>query len=163
MNKYILDTNVLISAFRIKYPMDVMPTFWILLLGAAEKGVCLLIDSVKKEILEGGDELSKWLQSNSNKITTLTSDDPMVIDSYSQIVQDITDDTQYSISAKNEFASKADSWIIAHAHAHKYILVTEEVYNRDIKRKVPIPNVCLKYGLTCMNTISFLREIGLKI
>ena len=49
--------------------------------------------------------------------------------------------------------SSADSGLL-HAHANNYIIVTEEVYDKNIKRRIKIPNVCRKHDIKCINTLS---------
>jgi len=163
MTKYLVDTNVLISAYRIKYPMDVIPTFWEIILKELENGTICMIDQVAEEILVGGDQLSEWLKDNFKNITLLESDTYDVIGSYSEILQTVMDNPQYSDIAKYDYADVADSWLIAHAKANRYTIVTEEVFNRDIKKKVPIPNICREQNVEYINTIEFLRRIKAKI
>lgn len=163
MNKYILDTNVLISAYRTKYPFDVMPSFWKNLLLLASKVQLILIDEVENEIKKNEDALNNWLQTNKDKFIFLQSDDFKVIDSYRLIIQGVIEDEQYTEKAKEDYASSADSWVIAHAHANNYIIVTEEVYDKNIKRRIKIPNVCRKHDIKCINTLEFLREMLVKI
>ena len=69
------------------------------------------------------------------------------------------------MSAKNEFASedKADPWLIAHAIVTGRVVVTEEVFNHDIKRKIPIPNVCKEFDVPYMNTFQMLHELEIKL
>lgn len=163
MSKFILDTNILISAYRIKYPMDIMPSFWDNLLTEAEKGTFLLIDWVVEEINKGEDELKDWLNDNIDKIQVLNSNNEEVINSYRDIIQHVVDNPQYKERAKEDFSEVADSWIIAHALAHGYTIVTEEVYDRNIKKKIPIPNICRDFNISYITTIDFLRFLNIKI
>ena len=72
---------------------------------------------------------------------------------------------QFNVGAKNEFASegKADPWLIAHAIVTGRVVVTEEVFNHDIKRKIPIPNVCKEFDVSYMNTFQMLHELEIKL
>ena len=57
--------------------------------------------------------------------------------------------------AKEEFAdeSKADAWLVSHALATKRIVVTEEKFGRDIKKRmVPIPNVYKEFDIRYIST-----------
>ena len=74
----------------------------------------------------------------------------------------VQNDAQYTEAAKVEFANVADGWVVAYAKENALIVVTEEVHNRDIKRKVPIPNLCIRFDVEYMNTINMLRELGIR-
>ncbi|HHX94629.1 MAG TPA: DUF4411 family protein, partial [Clostridia bacterium] len=41
-------------------------------------------------------------------------------------------------AAKAEFASVADSWLIAYSKAYDFTIVTNEQYQPHIKRRIPI-------------------------
>ena len=74
--------------------------------------------------------------------------------------------TQFMQYAKEEFAdeSKADAWLVAHALATKRIVVTEEKFGRDIKKRIPIPNVCKEFDIRYMihiDTFDMLRNLGI--
>ncbi len=163
MSKFILDTNVLITAYRLNYPMDVLPSFWEKLLIEAEKESFMLIDKVVDEINKGEDELKSWIKSNKEKITILNSADINVINSYKEVIKLAVNNPNYNNIAKDDFAEKADSWLIAHAHAYGYTVVTQEAFDKNIKKRIPIPNICLELNVKCVNTITFLRAIGMKI
>ncbi|MCK4783673.1 MAG: DUF4411 family protein [Desulfobacteraceae bacterium] len=40
--------------------------------------------------------------------------------------------------------------------------MTHEVLYPDIRRKVPIPNVCEAFGLSYVDTFEMLRELGVR-
>jgi len=66
---------------------------------------------------------------------------------------------QFLDYAKAEFASVADSWLIAYAKAYGCTVVTNETYNKEIRRKIQIPNVCEAFGIEYMNTFEMLRKL----
>jgi hypothetical protein len=70
---------------------------------------------------------------------------------------------QYNDEAKKEFADDADGWVIAYAEHNGLVVVTQEVYNPDVKTKVPIPNVCREFNVEYVNTFDMLRELGIKL
>ena len=57
-----------------------------------------------------------------------------LIDSYRLIIQGVIEDEQYTEKAKEDYAS-LQILGIAHAHANNYIIVTEEVYDKNIKEE----------------------------
>ncbi|MGR6836696.1 DUF4411 family protein [Syntrophomonas erecta] len=48
------------------------------------------------------------------------------------------------------------------AKAHNYTIVTHEQYKRDIKRKIPIPNVCRAFNIPNINTFEMLRRLSIR-
>ena len=111
-----------------------MPGFWRQFLEKID-GKVVLIDKVKEEIFNGDDELSDWLRENQACFIQKNMSDIEVINAYSRIIQNVADNPHYSEAAKEEFARVADSWICAHALAHKYVVVTEEAYDPNSKKK----------------------------
>lgn len=160
--KYIIDSNILISSSRRFYPFDIMPGFWRQFLEKID-GKVVLIDKVKEEIFNGDDELSDWLRENQSCFIQKNMSDIDVINAYSKIIQNVADDFNYREAAKEEFARVADSWICAHALAHEYVVVTEETYEPDGKKRVKIPNICRDYGIEYINMLQFFRNIEVKI
>jgi hypothetical protein len=70
---------------------------------------------------------------------------------------------QFSDAAKADFARGADGWLVAYAKAKGCIVVTLETINPDIKRKVPIPNVCQVFGVQFVDTFEMLRRLGVQL
>jgi len=163
MSKYLLDSNILITAYRRTYPMDIFPSFWENLLEQFENGNISLIDIVFEELILGEDSLRDWLLENESKITIHASDDLDVIEEYSSIIQNVMDEKQYYLAAKEEFADVADSWLIAHAKAKGCIIVTEETFQKAVKRRVKIPNECKRNGVGFITTTQLLRKLDMKM
>jgi hypothetical protein len=69
---------------------------------------------------------------------------------------------RFSDAAKAEFASGADGWLVAYAKVKGRIVVTHELPNNDARRKVPIPNVCVAFGVNYRDTFAMLRELGVR-
>ena len=67
---------------------------------------------------------------------------------------------QFLPAAKHEFASVADGWLAAYAKVHGAVLVTNEVFASDAKRRVPLPNLCRQFDVPYCNTINMLRGLG---
>lgn len=62
----------------------------------------------------------------------------------------------YEQSAVSTFLEAADSYLVAHAHAHGHTVVThEKVANSP--RLVKIPNACVEMGVKYVNTFEMLR------
>lgn len=66
------------------------------------------------------------------------------------------------MTAKNEFASVADSWLCAYGMTYEDIIVTEEKYEPNIKIKVKIPNVCREFDIDFIRLLEFIRELKIR-
>lgn len=159
--KYAVDANILISCSRSIYPFDVAPAFWRQLIDNGQ-GRIILVDKIRDEILPSDDRLSRWLKENENFFVKKSSADPRVFESYSKIITSIKANNQYKESAKADFAESADSWLCAHASAYYYVIVTQEVYEPNVKRIVKIPNVCVEFDIAHLNLLQFVRELGIR-
>ena len=65
-------------------------------------------------------------------------------------------------AAKADFATGADGWLVAYALSKRRIVVTHEVLDPGIRRKVPIPNVCEAFGVSYLDTFEMLRQLGVR-
>ena len=54
------------------------------------------------------------------------------------------------------FLQVADYYLVAHAHAHAFTVVTHEVAAETVK-KIKIPNACIGLGVTVMSPYEMLR------
>jgi hypothetical protein len=53
----------------------------------------------------------------------------------------------------------ADTWILAFALATDLTVVTHEVFDPNIKKRIPIPNVCLAFDIDYCDTFEMLRRL----
>ena len=42
------------------------------------------------------------------------------------------------------------------------IIVTEEKYEPNVKKRVKIPNVCREFGIDYIGLLEFMRELGIR-
>lgn len=162
---YILDTSVLTQAHRVYYPFDIAPPFWNFLISSVGLNKIVSIDRVYEEILKGNDELAKWTEDEFSFAFDDTKDDSELLINYSCLIKWANEQPQFTQPARDEFAraENADSWIIAYAMKNtNYTVVTQEVFKKDIKRKIPIPNVCKAFQIKYIDTFTLLRELGFK-
>lgn len=159
-DKFMLDSSVFMTAHRLRYPFDVAPSFWKQLVEKASDKI-VIIEKVQKEILRGNDLLADWYKTESNNFTVLNIPDREVINAYRKIISFVNESDKYTPLAKEEFASVADSWLCAYALAYDEIIVTEEIYDANIKNNVKIPNVCEEFGIRCINLLQFIRKIDI--
>jgi hypothetical protein len=69
---------------------------------------------------------------------------------------------QFTAEAKAEFAAVADGWIVAYAKVNWYVVVTHEEHRPEVRNRVPIPNVCVQFGVDYCNTFEMLRDLNVQ-
>ena len=62
----------------------------------------------------------------------------------------------YEPAAINKFLKVADYYLVAHALAGKFVVVTHEI-RANSNNKIKLPNVCAGLNLRCMNPYEMLR------
>jgi hypothetical protein len=163
VKKYLLDANIFIQSHRSHYPFDVCPGYWDALLLHHDKKRLFSIDRIKKEIEDGDDRLKQWVNESVPKSFFKKTADKAVIDLFREMVQWVYDESQFTPPAKSEFARVADGWVVAYAKSNGLVVATHEVLNAEIKKKVPIPNVCQAFAVEYVNTVELLRQLGVRL
>jgi hypothetical protein len=159
--QYLLDANVFIEAHRRYYAFDLCPGFWESLIHLHGLGRIHSIQRVKDEFT-GDDALSKWVATVAPASFFHPDDGEDVQVMFGKMMTWVIGNPQFNDSAKSEFASVADGWLMAYAKVHGLTLVTHEVYARDAKKKVPMPNVCKAFGVGYVNTFEMLQRMSVK-
>jgi len=152
--KYLLDANVFIQAKNLHYGLDFCPAFWNWLIENNATGKVASIQKISDEIADGQDDLSAWAEARGD-IFFLPPDDAL-LPALTE-VSAWTNSQHYEPAAISTFLQVADYWLVAHAKAHNYTVVTHEVPSDGI-RKIKIPNVCLGMGIPCMSPFEMLRR-----
>jgi len=150
---YILDANVFIQAKNLHYGMDFCPAFWDWLIEKNKAEIVFSIDKVANEISAGNDELTKWAEENED---LFRKTDGQVAAKFSDVSNWVMSQN-YEQGAINIFLQAADFYLVAHAMAGNYVLVTHELPSTSIK-KIKIPDVCAGLGLSFMTPYSMLRR-----
>lgn len=150
---YLLDSNAFIEARKRWYGFDICPGFWEWLVRANEDGKVFSIERVEDEIEAGDDDLVDWARDRGDQFF-LKPDAAMLV-SLSRLSVWATGGF-YDQSAVTTFLDSADSYLVAHAHAHGLTVVTHEVVANSPKN-VKIPNACVELGVKYMNTFEMLR------
>lgn len=158
---YALDANVFIDAARRYYAFNICPGYWQSLIHQHTQRQIYSIDRVKDEMAGKGDGLARWVVENAPETCFESSDTAAIAAVYAQLVEWVNASAQFTAAAKAEFAEKPDAWLIAYAKATGKTLVTHETFNPEIKRKVPIPNVCRAFDVTYIDTFEMLTALGL--
>jgi hypothetical protein len=162
--RYVLDTSVFTQAARSYYSFAIAPRFWDALTQHARTGAVLSIDRVKGEIDNGKDELKEWANNNFHYSFETTNDDK-VLTAYQQVIQWAMGQSQYTNSAKAEFAREdnADAWVVAYAMAKSCLVVTQEQPAPGAKARIMLPNVCQAFGIPFIDTFEMMRKLGIKL
>lgn len=163
---YLLDTSIFIQAHRAYYSFPLCPGFWESLISFHRQGVVLSIDKVFDEICFGDeDALTGWAKTCAPKEFFAASDDSEVVSWFARVQTWANSESQYSAAAKAEFASVTDAWIVAYAGAKNLTVVTGEVFNPSVKRRIPIPNVCLAkcHQVKCIDVFEMLTRLRVRL
>ncbi|MEK7252778.1 MAG: DUF4411 family protein [Actinomycetota bacterium] len=153
---YLLDANVFISAKNAYYAFDLCPAFWEWLERAHGRGSVLSVDAVYNELVGLRDELTEWARGHRAMfIPPSPADLPFV----ARVNRWAIDSSDYDAAAKAEFASKADSFLVAQAMAGVHTVVTHERVS-DGRKTIKIPNAAIANGVTVVNPFVMLRSEG---
>lgn len=151
---YLLDTNVFIEAKNAYYGFDFAPGFWAWIDREHANGNVYSIEMVRDELIGGDDELADWAK-NKDQAFFLPPDETM-LPSLATIAG-WARSGQYEGAAANTFLGAADYYLVAHAHAHRFDVVTLEKVSTSTKR-IKIPDACIAHGVKTMNTFALLHR-----
>ena len=155
---FVIDSDVFIGAHRRHYALDLCPGFWDCLIHFCGENRVRSIDRVRDELFLNSDRLSEWAKQAPDDLFVSTADE-FVIDTYMEMNKWVAENWQFLPRAKAEFANAADGWVAAYASVNKAIVITHEVFAEDVKRRVPIPNVCKKFHIDYQDTLEMLCEL----
>lgn len=154
MNRYLLDANIFIQAKNLHYGFDFCPAFWTWLIEQNATGRVASIEKVGDELQAGSDDLSDWASARGQMFFLPPNE--QVLPALSR-VSDWTTRQNYAPAAIATFLQVADYWLVAHALAHGFVIVTHEVPS-DSTRKIKIPNACIGLDITCISPFEMLRR-----
>lgn len=152
---YLLDANVFIEAKNRHYGFDVVPGFWEWLDDAHDRGVVSSVESVRAELLAGGDELSDWAKDRAE---FFVAPDDAVVSSFREIAE-WANTNGYEDGAVSTFLQDADAYLVAHGHAYGLTVVTHEVASPSV-RKIKIPDAGEGMGVAHCPPFDMLRREG---
>lgn len=151
---YLLDANVFIQAKNLHYGFDFCPAFWDWLVITNESGVVFSIEKVGDELEAGNDNLAKWVKTRGDAF--FLRPETQIVPAFGSVSVWVNNQ-RYDPAAVHTFLQVADYYLIAHALAHGFTVVTHEV-PAATKRKVKIPNVCIGLGIKHMTPYEMLRR-----
>lgn len=161
-NRYLLDANAFIEAKNRYYGFDLCPGFWDSLISQHGNKRVFSIDRIADELCEQKDEIEQWVNDRAPQTFFKKTEDQAVIDKFQEMTNWVFGQTQFLDAAKAEFASVADGWVVAYAAVNGLVVVTFEQYEPQVKRRVPIPNVCVEFDVEYVDTFAMLRDLGEK-
>ena len=150
---YLLDANVFIQAKNLHYGLDFCPAFWDWLLDANARGLVYSIEKVGDELDAVADELTAWASARGPGF--FLKPDTAMLTALAPLSSWVNGQG-YEPAAVNTFLQVADYYLVAHALAHKHVVVTHEVPSASTK-KIKIPNVCIGVDVKCMTPYEMLR------
>lgn len=151
---YLLDANVFIQAKNLHYGLDFCPAFWQWLIENNKASHVCSIDKIADEIAAGADELTDWAQARGREFFRKT--DTRVAAQFPKVSSWVTGQ-QYEPAAISSFLQVADFYLIAHALADGYVVVTHETPANSVKR-IKIPNVCIGLDVSFTTPYEMLRR-----
>lgn len=154
MTRYLLDANVFIQAKNLHYGFDFCPAFWAWLEERNVAGQVASIEKVGDELAAQTDELTTWAAARGP--TFFLPADAPVLPALTTVSTWATSQT-YEPAAIATFLQVADYWLVGHAKAHGFTIVTHEV-PANTTRKIKIPNACVGLGVSCVSPYEMLRR-----
>lgn len=156
---YWLDANVFIASANGPYSFSLAPGFWRFLDQHLLQGTMKSSETVCKEVVPCGDDLSRWVKARKQKglCCPLTAE---VQSRLTQVADHISFCGRYSDANINDFLRGADPWMIAHVLVSGGTLVTNETALRPDARKIRIPDVCQSFQVRCITCYDMLSELG---
>lgn len=152
---YLLDTNILIRC-KNEMPMDIFQSFWKHLAELAQEGLIYSSVKVKEEIDKGNDELKQWCDFNlpSGFFLPFSS-----YAEYARLMAWASSNAVFSPTAKQEFATVADAFLVATAASRQFKVVTFETSDPNCKKRVKIPDACIAIGVEYCSLNDMLHEL----
>jgi hypothetical protein len=154
--RYLLDANTYIQAKNQYYGMDICPAYWDWLDIQFQQGTIASVDMIGRELKDGNDELAEWAKARPGHF--IKNDDISTQQIFAEVVQAVMAG-DYNAGNRDNFLAKADPWIIAKAKSIGAAVVTHESFVAPNTKKVKVPNICQQFGVPCINTFQFLREL----
>ena len=158
---FVLDADVLIGAHRRYYALDLCPGFWECLIHHCGENRVRSIDRVRDEILINSDRLAGWVKQAPVDLF-VSSADTAVTDTYIDINHWVQTNQQFQLQAKEKFARAADGWVATYAKVNNCVVITQEVFSANVKKTVPLPNVCQQFGVKYCDTFAMLRDLKVR-
>jgi len=154
---YLLDSDVLIQPKNGLFAFDVCPGYWEWLIHGHNIGRIFSVPDVKREILNGDDDLKEWVKSLPNSF--FCQPDYKTVRAYAEVSRWVEKCEQYKDSAVADFFDKADYHLVSHSLAHGQTIVTFEVSEAGSTARIKIPDACEGvHAARCISLLQLLRR-----
>lgn len=157
---FLVDTNILVEAYRRYYAFDLVPSFWDFLDRNFEAGNLVSIRPVLDELKEGNDALTEWAKDRPQFFKDIA--DLATFQMMSEIA-DWVKEQDYRQSAVDEFLRIADYLLVAYVAAHGLTVLTHELPSPESKKCVLIPDVCRAFGIDYADTFTMMRALEFQL
>lgn len=159
INKYCLDSNVLIQAWQKYYSPNYCQSYWDVLNDLGNQGIIFIPEMVYEEITRTDDDLSEWLKSSMIEVKTIDVEVTKCLKN----IYSADSNHKHMVDDSKKGRSLADPWVIAHAMKEQAIVVTKEEKITAINsNKIKIPNVCDKMNVRWINDFEFVAELNIQ-
>lgn len=155
--KYLLDSDVFIRAKKDHYRFVVCPGFWDWLLHPSQSGVICSIEKVRDELKGGTDDLAIWAAAQSPAFF-IPADAGVV--AAAATVSAWANGQAYEPHVVAHFLAGADYWLVSHALAGGWTVVTHEQSHPRSKTRIMIPDACAGVSVACMGPFQMLEDEG---
>jgi len=164
--KFLIDSNSLITPYKMYYPFDFAMRFWDQLYEKIDNKEVVMLDLVRQELLKGDDDLSKWVATIKNELI-LDRRDPKILSNYGEVLEYLQSSGLYQEKALSAWsqAQVADPWLIAAACTYGFTVVTLEKPNGGLRGKnkagsAKIPDVCNEFDVQCKDLFYMMRALA---
>lgn len=151
---YLLDANIFIQGKNLHYGFDFCPAFWDWLEEQNAAGRLASIEKVGDELQGHQDDLAVWAEARSAGF--FLPPDQTVLPALASVAT-WANMQGFEPAAISTFLQGADYWLVAHALAHGFTVVTHEVPSNSIK-KIKIPTACVGLKVPSMSPYEMLRR-----
>jgi hypothetical protein len=159
--RYLLDSDVLITAKNLHYNPQFCDAFWSWIVDAHKAESVFSIDKVKDELLAGGetDVLYSWAQRPDLAEFFLPSSPGIA--NWGKLATWAASPTKgFKPAAQAKFldVNSADAWLIAFAaYAGQYVIVTNEQPAPESKKSIKLPDAAAVLGVKTTTLFDVLR------
>lgn len=82
-----------------------------------------------------------------------------VTGSYTEVMLWVQRNPQYFDSAKAQFATGADGWLVAYARVRGLTVVTLELPRPEARNQIKLPDVCSAFSVSYQDPFTMLRRM----
>ena len=160
MIRYLIDANCFIQAKNLWYGFDFCPGYWQWLDQQNVAGSIFSIDHIRTELIQGNDDLASWAAAKGEEFFLPIDQSSILL--YGQVIR-WSQMADFTPSAKSVFSSVADPWLVAHAKAPGFTVVSHEKLEINRKNAIKLPRACQQFGVDYCDVFDMLRNTGVKL